>query len=121
MADSVLHVDLDQFLAASPAAPRLRGRPVVVGGDGDPTKRGVVVSTASYRGRAFRVPSGTCLRTWPAARTPSSSRRAAVTEDVSGGGGDAALVRRPVVEELGWDEALHWASAPTTQGPTPGP
>ena len=45
----VLHVDLDQFLAAVEIRrrPELRGLHVVVGGDGDPTKRGVV-STASY-------------------------------------------------------------------------
>lgn len=44
----VLHVDLDQFLAAVEVLrhPELAGRPVVVGGRGDPTERGVV-STAS--------------------------------------------------------------------------
>ena len=60
----VLHVDLDQFLAAVELLrrPDLRGRPVVIGGDGDPTKRGVV-STASYEARAFGVHSGLPLRT----------------------------------------------------------
>src|SRR6201985_2247377 len=60
----VLHVDLDQFLAAVEVLrrPELRGKPVVVGGDGDPTKRGVV-STASYEAREFGVPSGLPLRT----------------------------------------------------------
>ena len=52
----VLHVDLDQFIAAVEVdrRPGLRGKPVVVGGDGDPAKRGVV-STASYEARAFGV------------------------------------------------------------------
>ena len=60
----VLHVDLDQFIAAVEVLrhPELRGRPVVVGGDGDPTKRGVV-STASYEARAHGVHSGLPLRT----------------------------------------------------------
>ena len=60
----VLHVDLDQFLAAVEVLrrPELRGKPVVVGGDGDPTKRGVV-STASYEAREFGVHSGLPLRT----------------------------------------------------------
>src|ERR1700691_1058265 len=60
----VLHVDLDQFIAAVEVLrhPELRGRPVVVGGDGDPAKRGVV-ATASYPARAFGVHSGLPLRT----------------------------------------------------------
>ena len=60
----MLHVDLDQFIAAVEVLrhPELRGRPVVVGGDGDPTKRGVV-STASYEARAHGVHSGLPLRT----------------------------------------------------------
>ncbi|HCT75097.1 MAG TPA: DNA polymerase IV, partial [Micromonosporaceae bacterium] len=60
----VLHVDLDQFVAAVEVLrrPELRGLPVVVGGDGDPTKRGVV-STASYEARAYGVQSGLPLRT----------------------------------------------------------
>jgi DNA polymerase-4 len=60
----VLHVDLDQFIAAVEVLrrPELRGKPVVVGGDGDPSKRGVV-STASYEAREFGVHSGQPLRT----------------------------------------------------------
>src|SRR5258708_9989880 len=71
--DWVLHVDLDQFIAAVEVLrrPELRGLPVVVGGDGDPSKRGAV-ATASYEAPAFGGQSGlpprTALRRWPAAR-----------------------------------------------------
>ena len=45
----VLHVDLDQFIAAVEILrnPELAGKPVIVGGRGDPTER-ALVSTASY-------------------------------------------------------------------------
>jgi DNA polymerase-4 len=64
VAQWVLHVDLDQFIAAVEVLrkPELRGLPIVVGGDGDPTKRGVV-STASYEARLHGVHSGLALRT----------------------------------------------------------
>ncbi|MFG2017626.1 DNA polymerase IV [Actinomadura geliboluensis] len=109
MAPWVLHVDLDQFLAAVEVLrrPELRGRPVIVGGDGDPTKRGVV-STASYEARAYGVHSGQPLRTaarrcpdavfLPVDRELYESVSARVMETLRGFGA--------VVEVLGWDEAF---------------
>ncbi|MFP5411478.1 MAG: DNA polymerase IV [Gammaproteobacteria bacterium] len=41
--------------------PELRGRPVAIGGHGDPNSRGVV-TTATYEARAFGIRSGMALR-----------------------------------------------------------
>lgn len=59
----VLHVDMDQFIAAVEVLrrPELAGVPVIVGGRGDPTER-AVVSTASYEARAFGIGSGMPLK-----------------------------------------------------------
>jgi nucleotidyltransferase/DNA polymerase involved in DNA repair len=109
MARWVLHVDLDQFIAAVEVLrhPELRGRPVVVGGDGDPTKRGVV-STASYEARVHGVHSGLPLRT-AARRLPDAVflpvDRAAY-EEVSAEVMDVLRSTGAVVEVLGWDEAF---------------
>jgi DNA polymerase IV len=105
----VLHVDIDEFLAAVEIArrPELRGRPVVVGGAGDPTQR-AVVATANYVAREFGIRSGmplrTALRRCPDAVFLPSDPPAynAVSERVM-----AALRTLPaVVEVLGWDEAF---------------
>ncbi len=55
---------MDAFFAAVELKrhPELKGRPIIVGGDGDPTKRGVV-STASYEARKFGTHSAMPLRT----------------------------------------------------------
>jgi DNA polymerase-4 len=105
----VLHVDLDQFIAAVEIArrPELRGKPVVVGGNGDPTER-AVVATASYEAREFGVRSGMPLRV-AARRCPDAvflpsdpPAYLEVSEHVM------SVVREfpVVVEVLGWDEAF---------------
>ncbi|MDX1252652.1 MAG: DNA polymerase IV [Gammaproteobacteria bacterium] len=55
---------MDAFFAAVELRrhPELTGKPLVIGGRGDPMQRGVV-STASYEARAFGVHSGMPLRT----------------------------------------------------------
>lgn len=105
----MLHVDLDQFIAAVEVLrnPELRGRPVVVGGDGDPTKRGVV-STASYEARKFGVHSGLPLRT-AARRCPEAvflPVDADAYEAVSATVMSTLREMDAVVEVLGWDEAF---------------
>jgi DNA polymerase-4 len=105
----VFHVDLDQFIAAVEVLrrPELAGRPVVVGGDGDPTKRGVV-STASYEARAFGVRSGMALRT-ALKRCPEAVFLAVDAEHYLAASREvmAALRSFPgVVQVAGWDEAF---------------
>lgn len=106
----VLHVDLDQFLAAVEVLrrPELAGRPVVIGGRGDPTER-AVVSTASYEARVFGIRSGMPLKV-AVRRCPDAvflpvdfpvyeAASAQVMETLRAFPGT-------VVELVGWDEAF---------------
>ncbi|AZS36322.1 DNA polymerase IV 1 [Microbacterium lemovicicum] len=106
----VLHVDLDQFIAAVEVLrrPELAGLPLIVGGRGEPGER-AVVSTASYEARAFGVGSGMPLRL-AARKVPDAvilpvDREAyeAASDEVT-----ATLRAHPgaVVQVLGWDEAF---------------
>jgi hypothetical protein len=106
----VLHVDLDQFLAAVEILrrPELAGRPLIVGGRGDPTER-AVVSTASYEARAFGIRSGMPLKT-AVRRCPDAILLPVdfpVYEAASAEVMDT-LRQRPgaIVQVLGWDEAF---------------
>ncbi|WP_284987516.1 DNA polymerase IV [Arthrobacter sp. fls2-241-R2A-172] len=106
----VLHVDLDQFIAAVEVLrrPELAGKPVIVGGRGDPTER-AVVSTASYEARAFGVGSGMPLRI--AARKVPDAIILPVDQEAYLAASEvvmATLREQPgaTVQVLGWDEAF---------------
>ncbi|HET9562113.1 MAG TPA: DNA polymerase IV [Propionibacteriaceae bacterium] len=106
----LLHVDMDSFLAAVEVRrrPELRGLPVVVGGDGDPSRPRQVVATASYEARAYGVHSGMpmqrALRKCPDAvflpsDHPAYEAASAEVMEVLRSFGYA-------VEVWGWDEAF---------------
>ena len=105
----ILHIDMDAFFAAveQKRRPDLVGRAVVIGGDGDPAKRGVV-STASYEARPFGVHSGMPLRTAyklcpQAVFLPVDYREYARVSAVF-----KEILRRfsPIMEDVGIDEAF---------------
>lgn len=106
----VLHVDMDQFIAAVELLrrPELVGQPVIVGGRGDPTER-AVVSTASYEARGHGVRSGMALRI--AARKCPDAVFLPVDHPVYAAASRQVMdtlraVPDAVVETLGWDEAF---------------
>jgi DNA polymerase-4 len=118
--DWVLHVDLDQFIAAVELLrhPELRGRPVVVGGSGDPTQPRTVAATATYEAREYGIHSGmplrTALRRCPDAVFLPTDPPAyeAASERVM-----AALRELPVLVEVwGWDEAFVGARTDDPEG-----
>ncbi len=111
MAEWVLHVDMDQFIAAVEVRrrPELAGLPVIVGGHGDPAER-AVVSTASYEARAFGIGSGMPMKI-AARKAPPDAVFLPVDRDAyDAASADVmeALRGLPgvVVEVLGWDECF---------------
>jgi DNA polymerase-4 len=103
----ILHLDMDAFFAQAEtlADPRLRGKPLIVGGI--PGQRGVV-ATASYEARAFGIRSGMPLaearRRCPAAVfLPCHSVRYL---DLSARIIRLFLQRTPLVEPASIDEAF---------------
>src|SRR5260221_7398074 len=109
MPNGVLHVDLGQFIAAVEVLrhPELRGRPLVIGGDGDPAKRGVV-ATASYEAREHGVHSGLPMRT-AARRSPDAVFLPADRDAYEAASDRVMTALRQlgyVTEVLGWDEAF---------------
>jgi DNA polymerase IV len=106
----ILHLDLDQFIAAVEIRrrPELSGKPVVVGGDGNPRRRRQVVATASYEARAFGVRSGmpmsAALRKCPDAVFLPADRDAydAASREVW----DVVRGSGLPVEVWGWDEGF---------------
>jgi DNA polymerase-4 len=105
----ILHLDMDAFFAAVEMRrrPELRGKPLVIGGHGDPTQRGVV-STASYEARKFEIHSAMPLRT--AYKLCPQAIFLPVDYDEYSRISDQikAILRRfsPVMEDVGIDEAF---------------
>ncbi len=105
----ILHMDMDAFFASveQQRRPELRGKPLVIGGNGDPMKRGVV-STASYEARRFGIRSAMPLRVaWrlcpEAVFLPVDYREYA---RISGVIKDILMEVTPVMEDVGIDEAF---------------
>jgi DNA polymerase-4 len=101
-------MDMDAFFVEVELLkrPELRGEPVIVGGSGDPTQRGVV-STASYEARQYGIGSGMPLRT-AFARCPEAvflpvdySSYSAASRRIK------AILSKfsPIMEDVGIDEA----------------
>jgi len=105
-ATPILHIDMDAFYASVELIerPELRGKPVIIGGQGG---RGVVLS-ATYEARAFGVhaamPMGTARRLAPQAIiiSPSHHKYAEVSKGVM----EIFRDITPEVEPLSLDEAF---------------
>ena len=104
----ILHIDMDAFFAAveQQRRPELSGKPVVIGGQGDPSRRGVV-STANYAARKFGVHSGMPLRT----AYKLCPRAVYLPVDYEAYSRISAIIKEalrevsPIMEDVGIDEA----------------
>ena len=117
----ILHVDLDQFLAAVEVRrrPELVGRPVVVGGDGDPTPTAAGRGDGVLRGAGLRraLRDAAASRPRAAAPTPCSCPSDRPAYDAASAEVMAALRTLPVVVEVwGWDEAFLGATTDDPRG-----
>lgn len=105
----VLHVDVDQFLVALERRrdPGLAGRPVIVGGTGDPTVPRTVCMCASYEARAAGVRAGTPLRL-AHRKLPDAVYLPYDEQSCAAGSAElmTALRELGAVEPLGWEEAF---------------
>jgi DNA polymerase-4 len=105
----ILHIDMDAFFAAveQKRRPELTGKPIVVGGGGDPTKRGVV-STASYEARKFGIHSAMPLRTAYKLCTDAVFLPVDYEEYLRVSGMVKSILREftDVIEDVGIDEAF---------------
>jgi DNA polymerase-4 len=105
----ILHIDMDAFFSSveQKRHPELIGKAVVVGGGGDPTKRGVV-STASYEARKFGIHSAMPLRT-AYKLCPEAIFLPVDYEEYSRVSGEVKAVLRELsteIEDVGIDEAF---------------
>jgi len=105
----ILHIDMDAFFSAveQRRRPELADKPVVVGGGGDPTKRGVV-STASYEARKFGIHSAMPLRT-AYKLCPHAIFLPVDYEEYSRVSKEVKAILRefsPIMEDVGIDEAF---------------
>jgi DNA polymerase-4 len=105
----ILHIDMDAFFAAveEKRHPELAGKPIVIGGDGDPMKRGVV-STASYEARKYGIHSAMPLRRAYQLCPQAAFLPVDYDEYVKVSGKIKAILRSftPLVEDVGIDEAF---------------
>ena len=103
----IIHIDMDAFFAAveEQRNPALIGKPVVIGGSGDPTKRGVV-STANYEARKHGIhsamPMMTAYKLCPQAVFLPVDYQAYVA--ASAQFKSTLLSVSPIIEDIGIDE-----------------
>jgi DNA polymerase-4 len=104
----IIHIDMDAFFAAveEQRNPTLIGKPVVIGGSGDPTKRGVV-STANYAARKYGIHSAMPMMTAHKLCPHAVFLRVDYEAYVAASGRFKSTLSAitPIIEDVGIDEA----------------